>query len=74
MKIFKILLLGVVLGVAIGMWLGVNIGREMPLTSNPFSYHETLQDKFKRVSGETLEKSGRALEKTGQDLQDKLSK
>ena len=66
MKIFKILLLGVVLGVAIGMWLGVNIGREMPLTSNPFSYHETLQDKFKRVSGETLEKSGRALEKTGQ--------
>ena len=74
MKNLKIMLFGVVIGVAIGMWIGVNIGREMPLSSNPFSYHETLQDKFKRVSGETLEKSGRALEKTGQNLQDKLDK
>jgi len=74
MKVLKIMLFGIVIGMAIGLWIGVNIGREMPLTSNPFSYHESLQEKLKRVGGETLEKSGRALEKTGQDLQDKLNK
>ena len=74
MKNIKIILFGIVIGVALGLWLGVNIGREMPLLSNPFSYKESLNEKLKRVSGETLEKSGRALEKTGQELQDKLSK
>ena len=74
MKNLKILFFGAVIGVAIGLWLGVNMGREMPLLSNPFAYHESLPEKLKRVSGETLEKSGRAIEKTGQELQDKLSK
>ena len=73
MRNIKIILFGAVLGMAIGLWLGVNIGREAPLLSNPF-YKESLNEKLKRVSGETLEKSGRALEKTGQELQDKLSK
>jgi len=74
MKNLKILFFGAVIGVAIGLWLGVNIGREMPLLSNPFSYHESLPEKLKRLSGETLEKSGHALEKTGKELQDKLSR
>jgi hypothetical protein len=74
MKNLKIVLIGVVIGLAIGLWLGVNMGREMPLLSNPFAYHESLPEKIKRISGETLEKSGHALEKTGQELQDKLSK
>lgn len=73
MKTVKIILFGIIIGVALGLWLGVNIGREAPLLSNPF-YKETLSEKMKRVSGETLEKGGRALEKTGQELQDKLSK
>jgi len=74
MKIIKIILFGVIIGVAIGLWLGVNIGREMPLLSNPFAYHESINDKLKRISGETLEKSGRALEKTGQQLKDQMTK
>jgi len=74
MKNIKIILFGMIIGVAIGLWLGVNIGRQMPLHSNPFAYHESLGEKVKRLSGETLEKGGRALEKTGQELQDKLSK
>jgi hypothetical protein len=74
MKNLKILFFGAVIGVAIGLWLGVNMGREMPLLSNPFSYHESLPEKLKRLSGETLEKSGHALEKTGKELQDKLPK
>ena len=73
MKNIKIILFGAVIGVAIGLWLGVNIGREMPLLSNPF-YKEPLNEKLKRLSGETLEKGGRALEKTGQELQDKINK
>jgi len=73
MKVFRILLLGVVIGLLLGLWFGVNIGREMPLLSNPF-HTESVADKLKRLSGETLEKSGRALEKTGQELQDKLNK
>ncbi len=73
MKNIKIIVLGVVVGLAIGYWLGVNIGRETPLTANPF-YKEPLNEKLKRLGGETLEKSGRAIEKTGQELQDKLGK
>ena len=73
MKNIKVILFGAVIGVVIGLWLGVNIGRETPLLSNPFS-KESLNEKLKRVSGETLEKGGRALEKTGQELQDKLTK
>lgn len=67
------ILLGLVVGVAIGLWLGVSIGRETPLLSNPF-HKESLTEKLQRLSGETLEKSGRALEKTGQELQDKFNK
>ena len=73
MKIIKIILFGAVIGLMIGLWLGVNIGRETPLTANPFS-KEPLNEKLKRLGGETLEKSGRAIEKTGQELQDKLGK
>lgn len=73
MKLLKTILLSLLLGVAIGMWLGVNIGREVPLYSNPFDAH-TLNQKLKSVTGETLEKGGQALEKSGQALQDKLTK
>ncbi|MGA7750266.1 MAG: hypothetical protein WCA63_08970 [Gallionella sp.] len=71
MKQLKSILLTFILGGAIGMWFGVNIGREVPFYSNPFDT-QTLNQKIKSVTGETLEKGGHALEKTGQDLQDKL--
>jgi len=74
MKNLKIMLFGAVIGMAIGLLLGVNYGREMPLLSNPFAHHESIPEKLKRISGETLEKSGHAIEKTGQELQDKLSR
>lgn len=73
MKQLKVVLLSIAIGVAIGLWLGVNIGREVALLSNPFDA-SSLNQKLKKVSGETLEKSGQALEKTGQSLQDKLGK
>jgi hypothetical protein len=71
MKLLKMIFLGLVIGIAIGMWFGVNIGREVPIFSNPFDAN-TLNQKLKKTTGETLEKGGQALEKTGQALQDKL--
>lgn len=73
MKQLKVVLLSLSVGIAIGMWFGVNIGREVPLFSNPFET-SALNQKIKKVSGETLEKGGQALEKTGQALQDKMGK
>jgi len=73
MKLIKAVFVSLAIGIAIGLWLGVNIGREVPWYSNPFDTH-TLNQKLKSVTGETLEKGGQALEKSGQALQDKLNK
>ena len=70
MKQMKPVLISLVIGVLIGMALGVNIGREKPLLSNPFE-KESLADRMKRLGSETLEKSGKALEKAGQSMQGK---
>lgn len=71
MKLFKWTALSVLIGLLIGLALGVNIGRERPLLSNPFAQKDTLADQFKRLGSETLQQSGKALEKTGQALQGK---
>ncbi len=70
MKHIKPVLAGLVIGLMIGLALGVNIGRERPLLSNPFE-KESLAERAKRLSAETLEKSGKELEKAGQSLQGK---
>lgn len=71
MKHFKIILVSLLIGLLAGLALGVNIGRDKPLLSNPFARQESLLDKAKRLGSETLEQGGKALEKTGQALQDK---
>lgn len=73
MKQLKVVLISVVLGIAVGMWFGVNIGREKPFYSNPFDT-SSLNQKLKQATGETLEKGGQVLEQTGQALQDELKK
>lgn len=70
MKQFSIILISLVIGTLIGMALGINIGREKPLLSNPF-VEESLVDRVKDLGSETLEQSGKALEKTGRALQGK---
>lgn len=70
MKQLTIILISLVIGVCIGMALGINIGREKPLLSNPF-VEESLVDRVKDLGSETLEQSGKALEKTGKALQGK---
>jgi len=70
MKQFSIILISLAIGALIGMALGINIGREKPLLSNPFA-EESLVDRVKDLGSETLEQSGKALEKTGRVLQGK---
>jgi len=70
MKNFKIILISMTLGLLVGVALGVNMGRDRPLLSNPFA-KDSIVDRAKQLGSETLEKSGKALEKTGQALQGK---
>ena len=70
MKNLKITLPTLVIGLCIGLALGVNIGRDKPLLSNPFD-RTSLTDKIKNIGSEALETSGKALENTGKALQGK---
>ena len=71
MKQLKTLILGLVIGVLLGLWFGVNIGKDKAIFSNPFA-DDSIKQKIK-VSGERLiEKSGEALEKSGKAIQDKV--
>ena len=70
MKQFSIILISLAIGALIGMALGINIGREKPLFSNPFA-EESFVYRVKDLGSETLEQGGKALEKTGRVLQGK---
>ena len=68
MKQIKAVGAGIVVGVLLGLWFGVNLGKDQPLLSNPFST-DTVQKKIKDTGEKIIEKSGEALEKGGQALQ-----
>lgn len=70
MKNFKIIVLSAFIGGIVGVVVGINIGRDKPIWSNPFA-KESLTDKLKNLGAETLDKSGKALEKSGRALQGK---
>lgn len=60
MKRLKVLVLGLLLGLCVGLWFGVNIGKGQPLYSNPFD-SDTLQKKAKRTADEVLNDTKRVL-------------
>lgn len=64
MRAFKYLLIGLIVGTAVGLWLGVNLGKGKPLLSNPFSA-PTLREKLQQ-SGEHLKVQGERLIEHGQ--------
>jgi len=68
MKKIKGLVVGVILGSAIGLWFGVNIGKDRPIMSDPFA-KVTLEEKFKQTGEKLLEKSGEIMKKSGQKLE-----
>jgi len=45
MKTISGIIIGLLLGGAAGLWAGVNIGRDVPITSNPFK-EQTASQKF----------------------------
>ena len=72
MKTIKTLLGGIVIGLLLGLWFGVNIGRDRPIFSNPFTA-PTVQEKLKQTGKTLIEKSGETLEKGGKALKDSTS-
>ena len=58
--------MGILMGVIIGLWLGVNIGKGNPLFGNPFA-KENLSQKLK-------EKVGTSIEQFGEDIKGKIKK
>jgi gas vesicle protein len=73
MRKIRNLIIVFVAGLIIGIGLGINIGKDKPLLSNPFS-GPTLKQKVKKTGAEVIEKAGEELEKSGEALQKKLKK
>jgi gas vesicle protein len=71
MKRLKPILVGFILGLIVGMGLGVNIGKDKPLLSNPFAGRD-LRKTIQKTSGKVIEKGGKALEESGKALQKEI--
>ena len=69
MKQINTLLGGIVIGLLLGLWFGVNLARDRPIFSNPFA-EPTLQEKLKQTGKSLIEKGGQTLEKGGKALQE----
>jgi len=63
MKRLKILVLGLLIGLGVGLWFGINLGKGQPLYSNPFD-SESLQKKAKHTADEIVDDTKRALRKS----------
>jgi hypothetical protein len=71
MKKLKLLIVGIIIGAAAGLWVGINIGKENPWYSNPFE-DRSVTDKLKSSIGEGVEKAGESMQEMGEDIKGKL--
>ena len=51
---------GLIIGLFVGLWFGVNIGKDKPLLSNPF-VEEDIQQKAKRKAEEVIKGTKEAI-------------
>lgn len=65
------LILGIIIGAAAGLWVGINIGKDKPWYSNPFE-DRSVTDKLKSSIGEGVEKAGESIEQMGEDIKGKM--
>lgn len=54
MKKLKLIIFGIVIGLCIGLWFGVNIGKGKSIYSNPFA-EISLKDRIKQKGNEVME-------------------
>lgn len=66
----KAWLTGLIIGLLLGLWGGVNIGKEQPLYANPFT-SKSVPDTMRKAGKDLLRESGKVLEKSGEALKDK---
>lgn len=67
MKKLKLIISGIIIGLAVGLWFGVNIGKGNPILSNPFD-GPTLKQRVKDTTGDAVERAGKGMEKLGSDI------
>lgn len=53
MKKLKLIILGIVIGLCLGLWFGVNIGKGKSIYSNPFA-EISLKDRIKQKGNEVM--------------------
>ncbi|TDY02641.1 hypothetical protein [Thiohalophilus thiocyanatoxydans] len=73
MKKLKLILSGIIIGLALGLWFGVNIGKGNPILSNPFD-GPTLKQRLKDTTGDAVERAGREMEELGSGIKGNLEK
>ncbi|MGE5894152.1 MAG: hypothetical protein ACM34I_08870 [bacterium] len=66
---FKPLLIGIVIGLLAGLWLGINIGRDKPLFSNPLSTQK-IEKAIVRSGEKAIDETGKAIEETGKAIRE----
>ena len=62
----KKILIGLVAGIVIGLWFGVNLGKDQPFYSNPF-HERSLKDRLFESGSNALENSGQAIKHSLRD-------
>ncbi|MDH5444550.1 MAG: hypothetical protein OEY52_03270 [Gammaproteobacteria bacterium] len=57
---FKNLLFGLIVGLCLGLWFGVNIGKGRSVIANPFA-QQNFTDKVKSKVGQSVERIGKEI-------------
>lgn len=66
-KNLRNLAIGLLVGLALGLWFGVNLGRGHSLFCNPFA-QQTIGGQLRETGTLVIDKSGQALEESGKAI------
>ena len=60
LKSIRQITFGIIIGLMLGLWFGVNMGKDKPIYSNPFA-EENIQQKAKRKAEEVIKDTKEAI-------------